>query len=102
MTNEQNATINNLFNELERMTVWADSLNHRALFSEDSRKREGCDIVFGEALEEIAKIQKRLVRQFLQSGDYGISELLDHIDVGTLPERAIQAAMGRYPERSAA
>lgn len=84
--------INNLFIQLENVTKWSQSLNIRSLFGAEDM-REACSTVFGETLEEIAILQKRIIRTLLQNGMVG--ELEGHMMAGTFPQYAIHRALGR-------
>ena len=94
MNDTHNAQLNDLFTKFEKARNFADHLNQQSLYSNNPEvSREVYGQVFEEVLEELAIIQKRIVRVFFKSGDLG--ELFGHIDCGTFPPKAIQAAMNR-------
>lgn len=91
--------INNLFIQLENVTKWSNKLITRALTGEESM-RKSCATVFGESLEEIAKLQIRLTRALLRAGL--ISDLEGLVWAGKLPPDILFIACGRQGKGGAA
>lgn len=92
-TSQIETKINKLFIKLEFTKKGADNFNFKSLYHEDADQREIYDRLHGEDLAEIAKIEKQIIRALFAKGDGW--EVMGHIDAGTFPRFAIQAAFNR-------